>query len=77
MVTTTEFTQDLYFVGFYGYEDRNLVLTSMGFFYYSCREVFVPEPQITYIIIIFVVVCSILAALVAVFVVAFIFIARN
>ncbi len=34
----------MFFIGAFGYEDRNLVLTAMGFFYYDCQEVFVPDP---------------------------------
>jgi hypothetical protein len=43
VISEIDFTQDQYFVGVYGYEDRNLVLTALGFYYYDCMEVFVPN----------------------------------
>lgn len=45
VVDTVQFTQDEFFVGVYGYEDRNYVMTGVGFFYYKCVEVFIPDDE--------------------------------
>jgi hypothetical protein len=49
----------------FGFEGKNRILTAMGFLYYSCKEVFVPQPELTYTIV-----GSALAALVAIPVIA-------